>query len=122
MKTLDEFIGKQQLELLNDGMRGEEKEAFQGIYNNLLTTINAMPKTYETEGQGTEAVAHLHYFMGNMDWYITEVDIEDEQLQAFGLANLGYGGELGYINIKELAANNIELDFYWTPTKLKDIK
>jgi len=28
---------------------------------------------------------------------------------------------LGYISIKELLANNVELDFYWTPKPLNQL-
>ena len=92
-----------------------------------------MPKTYETESSETrEVVAHLHYFVGSCDWWITEKDLEEKQLQAFGVARLhGHSPELGYINIDELIDLSVksnfgfpvfvELDFNWTPTKLKDI-
>ena len=30
-----------------------------------------------------KAVVYLYYFKGSADWYITEKDMEDEQLQAF---------------------------------------
>jgi hypothetical protein len=36
-----------------------------------------MPQTGETDGQGDKAVAHLHYFMGQFDFWITERDIGD---------------------------------------------
>jgi len=57
-----------------------------------------------------------------MDWYITERDMETDQLQAFGLANLGYGGELGYISIEELKSSNVEIDLHWTPKTLREVK
>jgi len=83
--------------------------------------VEHMPKTHETDGQGLNAVAHLHYFTPGADWYITERDMEADQLQAFGLADLGYGGELGYISIVELLECGAELDLHWTPTKMADI-
>lgn len=49
--------------------------------------------------------------------------MEDEQLQAFGLADLfGDGGELGYISIEELKSVDAEFDLYWTPKTLREIK
>lgn len=36
--------------------------------------IETMPSSYETDGQGMAAIAHLHYFGGPGDWYITEKD------------------------------------------------
>ena len=71
-----------------------------------------------------DAIVYLHYFKGNMDWYITEKDmIEEEQNQAFGYADLGLGfGELGYISLIELAENGVELDLHWTPKTLREVK
>ena len=57
-----------------------------------------MPKSYETEGQGKEAIVTLHYFTGSWDWYITEKDKEEEQLQAFGLVS-GFEKEYGYTSV-----------------------
>jgi len=58
-----------------------------------------------------------------MDWYITEKDMGDEQIQAFGLADLGMGfPELGYISIEELVENGVELDLHWTPKTLAEVK
>jgi hypothetical protein len=77
-----------------------------------------MPKTYETDGQGDEAIAHLHYFTSGFDWYITERDMEEEQLQAFGLACV-HETELGYISIVELLRNGAELDLHFMPKAIK---
>ena len=117
VKTVRDFVSDSQLEAMGDGVRGEEGEFFKTLFVKLAETINNMPVTYKTDGQGDEAIVHLHYFRGNMDWYITEKDMGDEQIQAFGLADLGMGHpELGYISIEELVANGIELDLYWTPS------
>ena len=81
----------------------------------------ALPLPYGTEDQGDDAIAHLHYFRGGMDAWITERDSSVEQHQAYGLIDLGHGAELGYISIQELIDNNMELDLYWSPKPLKDI-
>ena len=78
-----------------------------------------MPKTYEQDGNGGDAIVSLHYFKGGMEWYILERDKSDEQEQAFGLADLGDGGELGYISIQELIENGAEIDLYFTPHPIK---
>jgi len=83
----------------------------------LAKVVETMPKTYETDGQH-DPVVHLHYFMGGMDWHIIERDMMPEQLQAFGKANLGYGGELGYISIDEITKAGAELDLHWQPKPL----
>lgn len=119
---IEKFINKQQGDAITALLEGEESNHFRALMNDIIDTINEMPKTYETDGQGDEAVAYLHYFIGNMDWYITEKDMEEDQFQAFGLADLGYGQELGYICIQELIDAGAELDLYFAPKKLKDIK
>ena len=66
------------------------------------------------------ALAHLHYFIGGCDWWIVEKDSDPDQagqVQAFGIADLGMGAELGYISIPELLENGAELDLYYTEPK-----
>lgn len=123
MPTIRDFIGRAQLEVLVDAAQGEEREYFIDMILELRWLLKTMPKTGETDGQGDNAVVHLHYFRGNMDWYITEKDMENDQYQAFGLADLGMGfPELGYINIEELVSNGVELDLHWTPKTLAEVK
>lgn len=122
MPLLKQFIGKSQLSAIGMGIRGEEGQFFKDKLIEVANVIRAMPKTYGQDGMGDKAIAYLHYFKGGGDWHITEKDMEDEQLQAFGLANLGYGGELGYINIQELIDAGVELDLHWTPKTIGQIK
>jgi len=123
VSTVKDFVSDSQLEAMGDGVRGEEAEFFKTLFVKLAETITNMPVTYKTDGQGDEAIVHLHYFRGNMDWYITEKDMGDEQIQAFGLADLGMGfPELGYISIEELTDAGVELDLYWTPKTLAEVK
>ena len=92
----------------------------------LADLIKNMPVTYGQDGKGDQAIAYLHYFRGNQDWYITERDMGSEedktQSQAFGLADLGYGGELGYISIVELVESGIEMDMYFSPKTLAEVR
>jgi hypothetical protein len=124
LKLLKGFIGGAQLLTVRDAMRGEEREFFFDKMIELAAVVSGMPKTGETDRQGDAAVAHLHYFAGgSANWYITEKDMLAQQDQAFGLADLfGDGGELGYISITEIIANNGELDFHWTPKTLGEIR
>lgn len=103
-------------------LSGSEARYMHSEINELTDIIKEMPKTYETDGQGDEAMVHLHYFTSNADWYITELDCEAEQLQAFGKADLGMGfPELGYISIVELLECGAELDLHWSERKLSEI-
>jgi hypothetical protein len=121
---LFQFIGTSQAAATREALRGEEGEAFAAILARLADTITTMPTSYQTDGRGRAAIAHLHYFRGGMDWYITERDIDADgegQVQAFGLANLGYGAELGYISLPEILAAGVELDYHWSPRALSAI-
>lgn len=115
------FVSPAQLDAITESMQGEEQDFSIAKIIRLAELINTMPTTYQTDGQGEEAIAYLHYFTGGFDWYITEKDMLHEQLQAFGLARV-LETELGYININELRENQVELDLYWIPTALKDLK
>lgn len=121
LHQLQGFIGTAQRQVIGELCYSEEKQFFYGKFVALAEVVSSMPVTYGTDGQGDQAVVYLHYFTGSCDWYITERDVEAEQLQAFGMANLGYGGELGYISIVELLQCGAELDLYWTPKKLAEI-
>jgi hypothetical protein len=115
LDELDRFIGRSQLEAVRILLRGEEREFFAEKVCELRDLIAAMPKTYGQESKGDQAIIYLHYFIGNFNWYIIEKDCESMQHQAFGLADLGYGAEYGYISIEELIENGVELDFYYEP-------
>jgi len=122
VKQLHGFVSPSQIEAMDQGAHGEERQFFFDKIVEFADRIKSMPKTAEQDGKGEDAIIYLHYFIGGMDWYILEKDIEDEQLQAFGLADLGFGAELGYIPITELLENNVELDLYFEPKTLAELK
>ncbi len=120
LRFLQGFMSQVQLAAIAAGMHGEERLHF---FNKMVETerlIRTMPQTYEQDGAGEEAVAYLHYFLNGFDWYITERDMEREQLQAFGLACMAEE-EMGYINIVELIRNGAELDLHFEPRSLRKI-
>lgn len=125
LQTLQGFVSRAQMRCILDGCRGEEGNHFRAKLSEYTQRITEMPKTYETDGQGEAAIAQLHYFVGGCDLFITERDVDTDgegQIQAFGLADLGYGPELGYISIAEAIAHGAELDLYWTPRTVGDIR
>ena len=126
IKVLKGFVGTRQLETLGDLCRNsEEGQFFKDKIVEMADIVSNMPESYETDGQGEDAIVHLHYFRGNVDSYITEKDSDPEgagQHQAFGKQNLGMGCGTGYISIQELINNNLELDLYWTPVKMGEVK
>lgn len=124
------WMGNAQRMALLAALRGEEGEYFAKMLTELQAKLESMPKTYEQDGLGEDAVVHLHYFRGSVDAWITEKDMGDEsgdllQLQAFGKITLTGDkddAELGYISIQELIDNGVELDLYWTPKPLKECR
>jgi hypothetical protein len=114
---------------LREDLKGEEKSFFIKLLTDLRQRIELMPKTYETDGMGSDAIVQLHYFGGLVDAWIIEKDVgngpdDTRQIQAFGKITLigdEEDGELGYISIEELIENGIELDLYWMPIMLKEI-
>lgn len=123
MDTLRGFVGRKQLHAMHHICRGEEKEFMFEKLREFGTRIQTMPKTYEQDGMGDNSVAYLHYFKGGMDWWITEKDMGGKQLQAYGLADLNLGNpEMGYINIEELKAHDVELDLHYIPQTIGKIK
>jgi hypothetical protein len=122
---LQHFVNRQQLAVMHLNCRGEEGPFFRALLAETRLKIESMPKTYETDGQGEKALAHLHYFNPSSDWYITERDCETEQEQAFGLACLNgdwQNAEVGYINIEELIRHQVELDLYWRPKTIGELR
>lgn len=117
------FISPRQLINFQKLVLTENKGFFFSKLEEFANRIEKMPKTYEQDGLGEDAMVFLHYFKKNAHYYIMEKDMEEEQLQAFGWADCGLGfPELGYISIVELLNNGFELDFDFQPKKLKDIK
>lgn len=131
IQTLRPFIGPSQLYVVAENCGGEERQYFYDKLVELAGTVESMPKTYEQDGKGDDAVAYLHYFIGNCDWWIIEKDAGSPddppgtgQLQAFGFTNLGdpQNAELGYISIVEVLEVGAELDFHFQPTPIREIK
>ncbi len=119
------FMSGQQTRVVRDAARGEEGNFFRQMVADLYKLLHTMPRVYETDGHGDEATVWLHYFKGGSDWWIKELDIGDEQHQAFGYACLNgdtMNAELGYISLLELTRAGVELDLYWKPCTIGDVK
>ncbi len=119
-ETLSPFIGPTQTRTLRELMRGEEGDYFVDLLESLAHRIATMPKTREQDGKGDDSIVYLHYFINNCDVWITEKDMgdgtaDDRQHQAFGIVDLGFGPEWGYISLPELFTTRIELDLHWEP-------
>lgn len=118
---LQNFVGKAQLNVLIDGLKGEESGFFCLKIMALAQIICDMPTTYETDGSPTK-LCYLHYFTGNSDWYILEKDSETEQWQCFALCQVAGGEpEFGYCSIAEIIEAGAEIDLYFVPTALATV-
>jgi len=127
-KKLRDFINPQQLRVIINLTGEEEGQFFKDKIVEMAGIIDKMPKTGETDGKGDSAPVTLHYFTSDADWWIIEKDIgsaDDEpgtgQAQAFGIADLGYEPELGYISLPELFSVHAELDLHFQPTTKGEI-
>jgi hypothetical protein len=84
-----------------------------------------LPKLYEQDGKGYDAIAYVKFFTpdSNWTWYVTEFDGKDT---FFGLVD-GFEKELGYFSLSELESTKgplglkVERDLYFKPTRLKDL-
>ena len=119
-RAFGSVINKLQRKAIQEALNSAEEEWFLDKIDEIQKIINEMPRTYETDGQGDNAVAYLHYFTAQFDWYITEMDISATPKQCFGLVKM-QETELGYIDLMELVNCGAELDLHWTPKPLKYI-
>jgi hypothetical protein len=119
------FLSHSQFSVMVSACSGEEGDFFRQKFIDLEKLIASTPVTYEQDGKGDDAIVYLHYFFGGCDWYITEKDADGGVLQAFGYAVLfgdKQNAELGYICITEITKCGAELDLYFTPCPLAEIK
>ena len=124
INTILKFLPPVQAEHFISGLNGEEQEHFKRITNKIAEIIENAPAIYETDNKGDKIKLVLHYFYGNVDIYITEVDRSGNN-QHFGYTSLGLGYlEAGYIDLdyifKELPELN--LDFHFTPKAIAEYK
>ena len=120
---LSRFIGKRQLAVMGNACyKPETMEAAMQKIRDMATLIRNMPTINGGGGHGDDALVYLHYFNASMDFFVTEKDTEEHQNSAFGLSNIGYGGELGYISIMELVENNVQLDLHFNHITLRVAK
>jgi len=118
MKIFSSITSASQCATVKHFLKGEEGEFFAETINRIADIWRAMPKSYETDGQGKAALTHLHYFTMSADWWLIEKDSDldgEGQIQAFGIADLGMGSrEYGYISLVEILDAGAELDFHYT--------
>lgn len=85
-----------------------------------------LPKLYEQEWLGEDAVIYLKFFdpCSNWTWYVTEYDGTDT---FFGLV-VGFETELGYFSLQELKSCRnklglgIERDIWFEPCTISELQ
>lgn len=124
LRKLKGYIGGPQLRCVQSLLRGEEGDFFADKMIELAATVEEMPKLYEQDGKGDDAIVYLHYFRGSADWWILEKSDEAGSTEVYGYADLfkdGFSAELGYIDVADVSSN-AELDFHWRRQTLGEVK
>lgn len=107
-----------------EGLIGTEQEYFKNIADKIFNAIKQAPAIYETDGQGEEIKPVLHYFYGNIDIYVIEID-KSKYNQHFGYTSIGHGSfEAGYIDLDYIFSELplINLDFNFNPKTIAEYK
>jgi hypothetical protein len=110
----------------------EQTMAYDYVPGEILPVL---PRLYEQEDRGEEAVVWIKLFhpASQWTWYLTEYDPETGQ--AFGMV-VGHEAELGYFSIEEMEVWRDEFlakpadlrrlpperDLWWTPKTLSDVR
>lgn len=106
-------------------LNGSERQYFEEVANRLTEIITSAPIIYGTDGlKADEIKPVLHYFGGNVDIYLTEIDTSKYN-QHYGYTSLGLGYlEGGYVELEyifdELPLLNLDLHF--TPKTISEYK
>ena len=98
----------------------------QLLTDEIKTTLPSLYSTEDTPVHEKQIVCKFFNPMGAGTWYIAEGSKqEDGDWLLFGYADLGYGGEWGYITLSELQSvklpfgMGIERDIYFSPQTLE---
>jgi len=97
------------------------------MLENVKEALYDIPKLYEQDGKGLNAIVYLHYFVGGTDWYVTEYSKDDNTFFGYVILNsdtqsssLGYI-DISYITDNDYGLNSPELDLYWSYKTLNEI-
>ncbi len=122
-QILASYMGWPQWSSLQTLMHGGEESAFfQEIATNLSRCIAEMP---EAGSQDEAETVFLHYFLGSSDVWVLEKDAAAgvERVFAFSLLNGDARmAELGYVDLSQLILTGFELDFYFSPKPLAEVR
>lgn len=86
--TVLKYVPKSQAKCFLDGLSSIEHTYYEDVANKLANAISSATAIYETDGLGDSVKPVLHYFYGNVDIYVTEID-RSQYNQHFGYTSLG---------------------------------
>ena len=121
-KVKSKLIPSQQIQFLNEI---EDPLESRDMLSNVVKAYQHIPSLYKQDGKGNNAVAYLHYFVGGIDWWVTEYDRSTGKM--FGLSNLNNDWTLGYFDVSFFKDNELspfqkpELDFYFKYQTINEI-
>jgi hypothetical protein len=122
MEVREKLVPSQQVAFL---MEIDDATEIMDMLSNVVKAYEDIPSLYKEEGKGYNAVAYLHYFVGGVDWWVTEYDKSTGEM--FGLSNLNNEWNLGYFNVSFFKNNDLsplqkpELDFYFKYQTINEI-
>ena len=122
MEARNKLVPSQQVGFL---MEMEDPMESRDMLSNVVKAYKDIPSLYKQDGKGHNAVAYLHYFVGGVDWWVTEYDRSTGKM--FGLSSLNDDWTLGYFNVSFFKNNDLsplqkpELDFYFKYQTLNEI-
>lgn len=117
------FMPESQALCFLSGLSGAEGSYFLDVAKKISKVVAKAPAIYETDEKGDSVKPVLHYFYGNIDIYVTEIDKKSRE--HFGYTSIGHGTlEAGYIDLEYIfkAIPLINLDFNFKPLKISDYK
>jgi Protein of unknown function (DUF2958) len=131
--SLNQLAGFPNIQIIDVPMPAPPKDyefsTFQKgpAYRYIRPSDKILPIGATAEMHDDKIFATIKLFGGSsFTWYLAEYDPKTRE--AFGIADLGYGPELGYIHMPELVAMRFkpfglpaERDLHWKPTTLADI-
>lgn len=123
IKQAIKFMPESQAKCFMEGLFTSEQNYYSSIADKINSVVESAPAIYETDGQGNDTKPVLHYFWGNVDIFITEIDRESQQ--HYGYTSLGMGYlEGGYIDLQYLFTQLplLNLDFNFTPKTIAEYK
>ncbi len=112
--TILKFMPKSQALCFLEGLSSSECQYFQELAEKIVKDIENAPAIYETDGKGEDVKPILHYFWGNVDIFITEINPSSREYYGYMSLGLGYL-EGGYIDLdyifKTIPLLNLDLNF-----------